>query len=133
RDGAARVVHETVDMGAYEFSNPIRVATNGLTAGACGSTWATACAMQHGLKDVAVSGDELWVKSGSYKPSSSGDRTASFQLRTGIELYGGFAGTETTRGQRQVGLGGGILLGDLNGDDAPNFANIRDNSLHVVT
>jgi len=43
---------------------------------------------------------EIWVKSGTYKPSDDNDRTKSFAMKNGVDLYGGFDGTETSRDQR---------------------------------
>jgi hypothetical protein len=74
-----------------------RAAPAGATSGACGSAWGTACGLQHALNDIAVSGDELWVAAGTYKPTTGSDRSATFQLKAGVALYGGFAGTETLR------------------------------------
>ena len=52
------------------------------------------------LRPASVAGDELWVKAGTYLPSTSGVRTASFTMKTGVAIYGGFAGTESARDQR---------------------------------
>lgn len=61
---------------------------------------------------------EVWVAGGVYKPdSSTGDRSAGFQLQSRVALFGGFAGHETTRGQRRPGQFATILSGDLTGDD----------------
>jgi hypothetical protein len=91
----------------------IHVATTGAQSGACGSTWASPCGLQHALKDMAVSGDELWVKAGTYTPTTDANRSATFQLKTGVALYGGFAGTETTRDQRNWVINRVTLSGDL--------------------
>src|SRR5690606_30572757 len=62
-------------------------------------------------------------------------RTASFVLRPGIEIYGGFAGGETQLEQRNPGTHVTILSGDLNGDDAawPSTTGWTENAYHVVT
>ncbi|HTV48912.1 MAG TPA: right-handed parallel beta-helix repeat-containing protein [Phycisphaerae bacterium] len=61
-----------------------------------GLSWATAyTSIQDALNSGAT---QIWVAQGTYSPGDS--RDATFQLRTGIELYGGFAGLETQRNQR---------------------------------
>ena len=104
-------------------------------AGNC-SSWANACALQTALA-AAVSGTEIWVAAGTYKPTSGTDRTVSFVLKDGVALYGGFAGTETTRAARDPLANPTILSGDLNGDDNGNVQSSEptraDNSYHVVT
>jgi hypothetical protein len=65
---------------------------------------------------------------GTYKPTSGSDPAAAFQLKSGVTIYGGFAGTETARAQRQSSLyNATILSGDIGavGDKS-------DNSYHVV-
>ena len=58
------------------------------------TSWATACGLQPALSG-AVSGDEIWVQAGVYKPTIDTNRTVSFDLKSGVALYGGFAGTES--------------------------------------
>jgi len=99
--------------------------------GSCGS-WANACSLQTALSGAGP-GDEIWVKTGTHKPTSGTDRTATFQLKSGVAVYGGFAGTESTRSERDTTANLTILSGDLLGDDGANFANYGENSYHVVT
>ena len=57
-----------------------------------GLSWGTAfTSVQQGL-NAAVSGDEVWVAKSTY--------FEHITLKSGVALYGGFAGTETTRDQR---------------------------------
>jgi len=98
--------------------------------GGC-SSWENACTLQSALSGAA-SGDEIWVMAGTHKPTSGTDRMASFQLVSGVEVYGGFEGTETAREQRDPATNPTILSGDLNGDDT-GFTNNGENSYHVVT
>ncbi len=111
----------------------------GLTSGAC-DAWPNACDLQTALA-LAVSGEEVWVQQGVYKPTSGTDRAISFGLKNGVALYGGFAGAETAREQRDWGTHVTVLSGDIDNNDltdptgvVTNTANITGtNSYHVVT
>ena len=72
------------------------------------------------LRHVAASGDEVWVAAGTYKPTGGADQTISFNPPAGVKIYGGFAGTETSRGQRDWITNKTILSGDLQGNDNAN-------------
>jgi predicted outer membrane repeat protein len=112
-------------------ANPVilRVTVTGATSDlSCGTSWANPCGLQHALKDVAVPGDELWVASGTYTPTTGITRTETFKLRNGIALYGGFAMTETLRSERNFTTNVTILSGNINWQ-----GNSNDNSYHVVT
>ena len=78
---------------------------------------------------IAVSGDEIWVAGGTYKPGASGARTATFQLRNGVAVYGGFAGTETSRAARDWAANPTLLSGDLDGSGGLTDSD----AYHVVT
>ncbi len=111
--------------------------------GGDGHSWATAFKYLQDALAFVQSPDgagisEIWVAAGTYTPDRGtgrwqGDRTATFQLLNGVGLYGGFAGSETQRDQRDPEANQTILSGDLNGDDQPGFLNMADNSDHVVT
>jgi len=108
------------------------VKVTGTSTNSC-YNWTDACDLQTALTN-SVSGNEIRVASGTYKPTAIlTDRTATFRLKSGVAVYGGFAGTETQLDQRDWEANPTILSGDLNGDDAENFANNSDNSYHVVT
>jgi len=69
-----------------------------------GDSWATAYStVQAGIDDADVLDEEVWVVEGTYAESIS--------LKSGVALYGGFAGTETLLSQRDVGAQPTILDG----------------------
>ena len=90
-------------------------------------SWDTACDLQNALT-LAETGDQAWVAAGTYKPITDTDRTATFLLESGVAIYGGFAGTETSLEERDWETNLTTLSGDI-GTEAVN----TDNSYHVVT
>ena len=77
---------------------------------------------------------EVRVASGTYRPEvPGGDRSASFTLVEGVDVYGGFAGGETCCEDRNAVANVTVLSGDLNGDDGPDMQNNGENSYHVVS
>jgi len=97
----------------------------GATGGANnGSSWSDAFTdLQNGI-DLAVSGIEVWVADGTYVPGAS--RTDSFWTKSGVRVYGGFAGGETVRQARHWNPQPTVLSGEIGGIEA------TDNSFHVV-
>ena len=99
-----------------------------------GSSWANAFQSSGGLQRALLatsSGDEVYVAQGTYLPTTTGSRGASFQLQNGVEIYGGFLGGEVSPAERPpFGTAPSILTGDLLGNDGSNLFN--DNSFHVV-
>jgi uncharacterized repeat protein (TIGR02543 family) len=91
------------------------------------SSWETACDLQDALA-LAEAGDQVWVAAGTYKPTTGTDRTATFLLESGVAIYGGFAGTETSLTERDWETNLTTLSGDIGTED-----DLADNSFHVVT
>ncbi|MDG5798820.1 choice-of-anchor Q domain-containing protein [Marinilabiliaceae bacterium ANBcel2] len=50
--------------------------------------------------ESAFFGDQLWVAEGVYRPSDSYSKDASFVLKEGVEIYGGFSGDEDSLEER---------------------------------
>jgi len=123
------LVGPAAPAAAQSGGRVIRVAVVGATSGTCGIApdWSFPCDLQYALTTVAVSGDELWVAAATYKPTATTDRRATFQLRNGIALYGGFAGWESARDLRNPAANVTTLSGEL------GVAGNGDNSYHVVT
>ncbi len=133
-------------IGALAMALPVRAsgavlyaAPGGLTTGAC-TSWATACTLSYALS-IAVNGDQIWVKEGVHKPDTTGlanPRLATFSLKKGVALYGGFAGTETSLGQRSWTSRPTVLSGDIDHNDVvdANGATVTingANAYHVVS
>jgi hypothetical protein len=98
-----------------------------------GASWADAFQGVDGLANAlaaAASGDQIWVATGVYKPTLTTTRTIYFQLKNGVEVYGGFDGSESVLTQRDVALNVTTLSGDLLGNDGSSA--FGDNSFHVV-
>ncbi len=102
------------------------------------SSWANACTLQTALTN-ATSGSQIWVRQGVHYPGSN--QTDAFALKTGVAVYGGFAGTETSLAQRDWQTNVTVLSGDIDQNDTvdangvvTNPANITgSNAFHVVT
>ena len=89
-------------------------------------SWDTACELQTAIFN-AVSGDQIWVAAGSYKPTMDTNRTAAFQLKSGVAIYGGFPAAGGDWSQRDWETYPATLSGDIGVS-----GNNADNSYHVV-
>jgi hypothetical protein len=80
---------------------------------------------------AAANAGQVWVAAGAYKPAAA---NATFQLKAGVALYGGFNGTENNLAARNPTTNVTILSGDFAGNDTTgNYTvNRTDNALHVV-
>lgn len=106
-----------IDIGAYEFqklpTGRIRYVKPTATGTGDGSSWDNASGdLQKMIDELADNNPqnqagEVWVAAGTYAPQAqliSGTAySASFRMRDGISVYGGFAGTETTKQERKKG------------------------------
>lgn len=134
RAGAPRVYNGVVDMGAYEQvpcpSGPVLYVDHAATGSGDGSSWGDAMVdLQIALLTARACAQvsEVWVAEGTYTPTSGTDRMATFQMTSGLSVYGGFGGTEASLNQRDAGAHPTILSGEI-GALGPS-----DNSFHVVT
>ncbi|MBU0490223.1 MAG: DUF11 domain-containing protein [Chloroflexi bacterium] len=104
-----------------------------------GASWADAWTDLQAALGRAYPGVQIWVAAGVYKPTAvSTDRTATFQLVDGVEIYGGFPLGGSVLTMRDPAANPTILSGDIDDDDvsvpATTAADIRgSNSYHVVT
>lgn len=95
-----------------------------------GSSWQNAFNDLQKAINTAKSGDQIWVKAGSYYPSldrngvkPSNPRNAVFVLKEGVKMYGGFAGFETSLSERNSDVNVTVLSGDIGAvnDDSDNI------------
>ncbi|MFP3897513.1 MAG: hypothetical protein ACLFV5_11850, partial [Anaerolineales bacterium] len=127
-------------------TGPVRYVKHDASGGNDGSTWADAYPHLQDALAAAQPGEEIWVAAGVYYPDegvgqTENDRTATFTLQPGVALYGGFAGSETTRDVRDWTTNITVLSGDIDGDDGTDAhgvvtdtANVAGaNAYHVVT
>ncbi|MBN8727302.1 MAG: hypothetical protein J0H15_06295 [Xanthomonadales bacterium] len=84
-------------------------------AAAEGASWATPTTLQAALGRLACT--ELWLAAGVYVPSAAGDRAASFRVERNLALYGGFAGIEGAREERDPAIHRSVLSGDIDDND----------------
>ena len=111
--GNPRISGDRISVGAYEYqylpATRIRYVKPTATGTGDGSSWDNASGdLQKMIDELAESTPsqtgEVWVAAGTYTPQSqliSGTAySASFRMRDGISVYGGFAGTERTKLER---------------------------------
>lgn len=115
--GNPRISGDRISVGAYEYqylpATRIRYVKPTATGTGDGSSWDNASGdLQKMIDDLADNNvsqqaGEVWVAAGTYKPQSqliSGTAySASFRMRDGISVYGGFAGNETSKQERAKG------------------------------
>jgi hypothetical protein len=90
------------------------------TAGGDGSSWETAFNYLQDALDSTNSetGDQVWIAKGTYYPDdgnnvTEGDRLATFFVKDGVQLYGGFSGVEDSVDQRNWGENKTYLSGEI--------------------
>lgn len=112
--GNPRISGDRISVGAYEYqylpATRIRYVKPTATGTGDGSSWDNASGDLQKMIDeladnnVSQQAGEVWVAAGTYKPQSqliSGmNYSASFRMRDGISVYGGFAGTESSKLER---------------------------------
>ncbi len=108
----------------------------GATGANDGTSWDDAFTDLTEAIDSSMTGDQIWVAAGTYLPRVVDEDStgAFFTFPHDLELYGGFAGTETMLSERDPDTNETILSGDhADNDINNNFADNRgDNSYHVM-
>ncbi len=104
----------TIDIGAFEYqpvaAGRIRYVRQGGTGD--GTSWTNASGdIQRMIDELADNNPgglpgEVWIAAGEYEPQtqliSNASYSASFRMRDGISVYGGFAGGEASKTERTM-------------------------------
>jgi len=98
------------------------------TGSASGQSWADAFPELKTALTQAQAGDAIWVAQGTYLPDTGTNRDETFLLKSGVQLFGGFAGTESGVNQRIIAEHPVVLSGNI-GDTADS----TDNSYTILT
>jgi hypothetical protein len=136
-DGSATITVTASDNGSPTYANDsdksdsvtvtvystIYVDVNATGGNNNGTSWANAFTDLQDALDESSSCSEVWVAEGTYKPQDSNGFYAGY----GLNLYGGFDGTETSRSQRDWTSNETILSGDIGNVNDPN-----DNATSVL-
>jgi hypothetical protein len=144
-DGDGSIAVTGLDLPSGSFTKKIYVNEAVSGGNNNGTSWANAFSK---LQDAIVAATtenfcttEIWVAKGTYYPDeengqNTNNRSSSFIMRSGVKLYGGFAGGETNISLRNWFVNKTYLSGDLlqNNTDYENaqFLNYDDNAYHVV-
>ncbi len=118
--------------------------------GGDGTAWGSAFNKLQDALAVATNGDSIWVADGIYYPDqgsgqSNNDVNSTFDINTGIQVYGGFNGTESNAIDRDPVNNLTVLSGDIDADNgnpdvvdgngiSPSYTDLLgNNAYHVVT
>ena len=155
--GQGRLSNGMIDIGAYEYqaipASRIRYVKPEGSDMNSGDSWDAAYrTIQHAIDALAATPGmpgEVWVAEGTYEPTTyledNPNYPASFRMSDGISVYGGFAGTETSKAGREIKAGGmpwdfanvTILQGqsysgEINWNNTDNRWSLNSASTHVV-
>ncbi|RYU92814.1 beta strand repeat-containing protein [Emticicia agri] len=114
-----------------------------------GSSWANASGDIQAMINASSTNDSVWVASGVYIPLYDGTGNANpanvrhkiFYMKSGVKLFGGFAGTETSFSQRDFKTNRTVFSGDADNNDtntdgnfiSESYTDIQgNNSYHVL-
>ncbi|QEC70858.1 hypothetical protein FSB73_03350 [Arachidicoccus ginsenosidivorans] len=115
--GNPRIMGTSIDMGAIERS-PVKYVNLNATGNNDGSSWSNAYTDFQAAINAAIAGDSIFVTTAVYQPAAG----ASFVMKEGVKIFGGFTGTESSFSQRSLknkatlkGNGNSVVSNDENG------------------
>ncbi|HFA48799.1 MAG TPA: hypothetical protein ENJ95_07265 [Bacteroidetes bacterium] len=106
------------------FATTIYVKANGTGTG---TSWSNAAGDLAAVLLNAQPGDQVWVARGTYYPTKDRNRSICFTVPTGVKVFGGFAGNESSTQQRNIQSNKTILSGNIGSKSDP-----KDNSFTVI-
>ncbi|WP_411846236.1 right-handed parallel beta-helix repeat-containing protein [Roseibacillus persicicus] len=114
-----------IDIGPYELD--IKYVDADATGASNGSSWANAYPQLELALGSANENSVVWLAEGTYKPTTTTNRNASFIINEGVQIYGGFDALSDHFTDRVAHENVVILSGDIGVTDDQS-----DNSFHVV-
>lgn len=115
-DGESRRFGSGIDIGAREFNSRIHRVDPTATGDNDGRNWIHAFTSLQSAFDAARAGDEIWLAGGVHRVPDA----AGFLLERPVQIYGGFAGNESEREERDPFVNPSILTADLDANDTVN-------------
>lgn len=105
------------------FAEIIYVKPHGIGSGI---SWNKAAGDLAAVLRKAKSGTEVWVAEGTYTPTKTNNRNASFVIPDGVKIYGGFKGGEIFKKDRNPIVYLTVLSGEI------GSSLLEDNSYNVI-
>lgn len=95
-----------------------------------GTSWESSFGTLQEALAVITNGDQIWVAAGTYKPSETNNRNHRYNIPSGVKIYGGFNGSETSISERDSLLltNQTIFTGEIQDDD-----NLSNNSINIFS
>jgi hypothetical protein len=111
----------TVDQGAYELQSDVQAGVAGVWyvkpgGTGTGNSWDCPLGDLQLAINSASSGQQVWVGAGTYQPGNT-----LYKMKEGVQIYGGFAGNETSLAQRNLSINANKSI--LDGNDGPGIIN----------
>ncbi len=118
--------------GSAQADGAIIYVDRDATGAATGLSWTDAYTSVQTALTAATGGDEIWVAEGLYLPTNDPTNSdAAFVLKSGVALYGGFTGGESSRDQRDWETHVTVLSGDIDGSDTTDLNGVSTHWSHV--
>lgn len=115
------------ETGVELFAQTIRYVKPVIQGTGDGSSWENASDDLSAMLQASGINDEIWVAAGTYVPGYGSSRLESFNLPSGVKLYGGFTGNEMSLNERDPEINITKLSGNIGTEDI-----LYDNNKHIV-